>query len=135
MLAGDETAALKIRQPLRISDKHEVLRRERDRDEQWRINPKLRPAAERKTDFEVYDSGLTEEQAVAEASRCLSCGCGIGCDLCATICNVFAISFNEQIGCYEVDPDKCVGCGLCIQLCPNHNIEMLQTSDEPIPNG
>lgn len=135
MFAGDETATLKIRQPLRISDKHEVLRRERDRDEQWRINPKLRPADERKADFEVYDSGLTEEQAVAEASRCLSCGCGIGCDLCANICNVFAISFNEQIGCYEVDPEKCVGCGLCIQLCPNHNIEMLQTSDEPIPNG
>jgi NADPH-dependent glutamate synthase beta subunit-like oxidoreductase/dihydroorotate dehydrogenase len=133
-LAGD-AATLPIREPMRVSDKHEVLRRERDREEAWRINPKLRPPAERRADFEVYDLGLSEEQAVAEAGRCLACGCGVGCGLCEKICNDFAISFDTEVGCYVVDKDKCVACGMCIQRCPNHNIRMLRTSDEPIPNG
>ncbi|KKK48789.1 hypothetical protein LCGC14_3141590, partial [marine sediment metagenome] len=32
----------------------------------------------------------------------------------------------------QLDPDKCVGCGMCIWRCPNHNITMTQTSDEPV---
>jgi NADPH-dependent glutamate synthase beta subunit-like oxidoreductase/dihydroorotate dehydrogenase len=134
-LAGERNAVLPIRRPLRMSDKHEALRRERDREQAERIEPKRRDPAERAKDFEIYEQTLTEEQAVAEAGRCLACGCGIGCGLCARICNVGAITWDEQAGGYVVDETKCVACGLCIQRCPNANIEMRRTSDEPIPNG
>ena len=32
----------------------------------------------------------SKEQAIAEAGRCLNCGCGEGCQLCKTICTDFA---------------------------------------------
>ncbi len=58
-----------------------------------------------------------------EASRCLSCGCGVGCDRCETVCIYFAIKRMQDR--YSVDTEECDGCGLCAQVCPNANIEMI----------
>lgn len=44
-----------------------------------RINTTMREAAERKQDFACIECGMTEEEALAESSRCLRCdhyGCG-----------------------------------------------------------
>ncbi|PIW12888.1 MAG: hypothetical protein COW34_12680 [Armatimonadetes bacterium CG17_big_fil_post_rev_8_21_14_2_50_66_6] len=66
---------------------------------------------------------LTEEQAVAEAQRCLACGCGVGCSQCVSVCVYEAIrTVGDK---HEIDPEKCDGCGLCTHRCPNRNISMV----------
>ncbi|HJB99548.1 MAG TPA: NAD(P)-binding protein [Candidatus Flavonifractor merdavium] len=68
----------------------------------------------------------TLEDAVAEASRCLNCGCGEGCQLCKTICTDFApyVSDTDEMA---IDRSQCVACGMCFNRCPNGNIEMCST--------
>ena len=82
------------------------------------------PAAERIADFEVSERVMTEEEAQKEASRCLNCGCGEGCQLCKTICTDFA---PEIIGTdtMHIRKEECVACGMCFNRCPNGNIEMV----------
>lgn len=88
------------------------------------------PAEQRRTNFCAVSFGLTEEQAKAEASRCLGCGCHdyYECKL---------ISYAHD---YDVQPerfageqhhrnqedvnsliarntDKCILCGLCVRIC------------------
>jgi dihydroorotate dehydrogenase len=66
-----------------------------------------------------------DDAAVAEAARCLSCGCGEGCRLCETICCFFApkIVADDTL---EIDRDECVACGMCRSRCPSGNIEMIR---------
>jgi heterodisulfide reductase subunit A-like polyferredoxin len=60
-----------------------------------RVEPKARPASERRHDFaEVYE-GLTEEQAMGEAARCLSCGICSECLQCVYACRAGAIDHNQ----------------------------------------
>ena len=68
----------------------------------------------------------TIEEAIKEASRCLKCGCGEGCQLCKTICSEFAI-YNPKLDKIEIHGDECVACGMCFNRCPNKNIEMINT--------
>jgi NADPH-dependent glutamate synthase beta subunit-like oxidoreductase/dihydroorotate dehydrogenase len=49
-------------------------------------------AQDRVGNFQINTHGYTYEEAVAEAGRCLNCGCGEGCLLCVDLCNSFAIS-------------------------------------------
>jgi len=90
----------------------------------------LRSATARKADFNEYVSTMTEEDAVKEASRCLACGCGAGCAICAQICNAFAVSVDGDKMIF--DEKKCHACGMCYRRCPNQNVEMIQDSDAPI---
>ncbi|MCJ7583871.1 MAG: FAD-dependent oxidoreductase, partial [Anaerolineales bacterium] len=53
-----------------------------------------RPAAERKRDFAEVYVGLTEEEARAEAARCLSCGICSECLQCVYACRAGAIDHN-----------------------------------------
>ncbi|MEO0249851.1 MAG: hypothetical protein ABIN58_10035, partial [candidate division WOR-3 bacterium] len=60
-----------------------------------RIDMQARPAEERRRDFgEVY-IGLTEEQARAEAARCLSCGICSECLQCVYACQAHAIDHTQ----------------------------------------
>jgi len=81
-------------------------------------------AQERIKNFKMYSRVFTEEEAVAEANRCLNCGCGEGCMLCADLCNSFAISNVD--GKPEINEEECVGCGVCVWRCPNENIGMIR---------
>ena len=72
---------------------------------------------------------LTREQAVAEASRCLACGCGAGCEVCKDICKMFSYEMDAN-GRMILDEEQCVACGMCIWRCPNKNVEMIQTGTE-----
>jgi len=76
--------------------------------------------------FETYERVLTEEEAVAEASRCLNCGCGEGCQICKTICCEFAIDITQP-DILQVNEELCVACGMCFLRCPIDNIEMVNT--------
>ena len=82
------------------------------------------PADVRKASFDPYQRVMTEEEAQKEASRCLNCGCGEGCQLCKTICTDFApeIAGTDTM---HIRREECVACGMCFNRCPNGNIEMV----------
>ena len=83
-------------------------------------------ALSRVDNFEIYSRPFTETEAVTEATRCLNCGCGEGCMICADICNSFAISSVDTKP--LVDKEECVGCGICVWRCPNDNLEMIPSN-------
>ena len=79
--------------------------------------------------FTERQSGLTEEQAVAEANRCMSCGMCFECDNCVIFCPqdaVFRVKKDQQTTGRYVDTDysKCIGCHICSDVCPTGYIDM-----------
>ena len=80
--------------------------------------------AERVKNFDTFRRVMTEEEAIAEASRCLQCGCGEGCQLCKTICTDFAPEIIDA-DTMHIRKEECVACGMCFNRCPNGNIEMV----------
>jgi NADPH-dependent glutamate synthase beta subunit-like oxidoreductase/dihydroorotate dehydrogenase len=127
-LAGKD-AVLSYDMPKVMSDKEQVLNRTGNRPRAWRPKPSVVPAEKRRKNFDDYTITLTKEQAIAEASRCLICGCGAGCEICAKICKVFAYDIDHR-GRIGLDRDKCLACGMCVYRCPNKNIEIVQTGNE-----
>ena len=57
--------------------------------------PSLDPATRGRTQAEVH-VGYTEEEAVAEAERCLACGICSDCHLCETACEAHAIDYLQR---------------------------------------
>lgn len=112
------------------ADKELVIARNKKLIKRGRVPPKVRDAAARTRDFDVYLDSMTEAEAIAEASRCLRCGCSVSCGLCERICSSFAIKLHEDTQQERIDRKKCHACGMCVQLCPNRNIELVtETSD------
>ncbi len=54
------------------------------------------PLEERKGNFKEVELGYSEEQAIAEARRCLSCRRCIGCGLCLAECPMDAIVYDQK---------------------------------------
>uniref|UniRef100_UPI003F94819C FAD-dependent oxidoreductase n=1 Tax=Rhodoblastus sp. TaxID=1962975 RepID=UPI003F94819C len=81
------------------------------------------PQAARASFAEVVQ-GLSQDEAQAEAGRCLSCGNCFECDNCFAACPEQAIVRLGRGRGYRVDPDLCTGCGICFEQCPCHAIEM-----------
>jgi len=121
-LAGD-AAFLQPDPQLTPADKELALLRNRTVARRSRVPLVLRPAEARARDFRPYRRALTEAEAIAEAARCLRCGCSVTCGLCQRICSSFAIALAGNQ--YHIDKDKCHACGMCAQLCPNKNIEIV----------
>ena len=79
----------------------------------------------RQSTFDEVVQGLTEENALFEARRCLSCGNCFECDNCFGVCPdnaVIKLGGGER---YEIDYDFCKGCGICVSACPCGAIEMV----------
>lgn len=101
-----------------------------DREKCARVRMPQRSPEERKHDFEEINLGLTPEQAVAEAKRCLECGCHDYHD-CKLIryANEYDVHPERFIGdkhncpkerklvCIERDQNKCILCDLCVRVC------------------
>ena len=71
--------------------------------------------------LEVSDT-ITEDQFLAEVSRCLSCGSCLGCSQCWMYCNAGALTPRSDPGpglYFDFDADICEGCGKCVELCPS----------------
>ena len=79
--------------------------------------------------FEERIEGLTEEQAKHEGERCMSCGMCFECNNCIIFCPqdaVFKVKKSEvTVGRYvDTDYDKCIGCHICMDVCPTGYIKM-----------
>lgn len=88
------------------------------------VQPELDPAA-RVSDFDEVVKGLSADEALFEATRCLSCGNCFECDGCYGSCPEDAIVKLGKGHRYRFDYDKCTGCGTCFEQCPVHAIEMI----------
>ena len=79
--------------------------------------------------FAERTTGFSDEQAVAEAGRCMSCGMCFECDNCVIYCPqdaVFRVKKDQKTTGRYVDTDyaKCVGCHICADVCPTGYIDM-----------
>jgi len=82
-------------------------------------------AARRTQTFDEVQFGLTEENAIFEARRCLSCGNCMECDNCYGVCPDNAVVKLGPGKGYEFNYDYCKGCGVCAQECPCGHIKMI----------
>ena len=72
---------------------------------------------------------LSQEQAVAEAKRCMSCGMCFECDNCVVYCPQVAVfkvpKAKSTMGRYvDTDYGRCIGCHICMDVCPTGYIQM-----------
>jgi formate dehydrogenase major subunit len=95
-----------------------------------RVKMALESPAIRRSNFQELAYGLTEEQAVAEASRCLECGCRdyFECRL-VDYSDKYKVKPEKYAGnshhrpladkhpLITRNPDKCILCGLCARVC------------------
>lgn len=116
-------------QPYQIPAKHQVVGFERLH--RWyttqapRIQQTDLPTDLRIGNFDEVKAGLTEQQALFEAQRCLSCGNCFECDGCFGACPQNAIIKLGAGKRYEFNYDLCTGCAVCFEQCPCHAIEMI----------
>ncbi|MGD0055383.1 MAG: NAD(P)-binding protein [Acidimicrobiales bacterium] len=80
--------------------------------------------ARRQSSFDEIVGGLTEQNALFEARRCLSCGNCFECDNCFGVCPDNAV-LKLGDGRYQFDLDFCKGCGICAAECPCGAIDMV----------
>ena len=113
-----------------ISEREVSERDFADREKIARVAMPQRPADERRRDFGEVNLGLSEEAAMAEAKRCLECGCHDFAD-CKLIKYAnelktdtkrlrgeFHPGFVEKkLVCIERNQRKCITCNLCVRVC------------------
>ena len=79
--------------------------------------------------FEERIKPLSEEQAIKEGERCMSCGICFECDNCVIFCPqdaIFRVPKDKRaVGRYvDTDYTKCIGCHICQDVCPTGYIQM-----------
>ena len=113
-----------------ISKRDEATIDYSDREKQSRINPKVLPADVRNKNFDEVSLGFTEDEAKAEANRCLECGCReyYKCKL-LKVAQLYDINpdrfkgempqkySRDENAFIERNTSKCILCGLCVRSC------------------
>jgi NADPH-dependent glutamate synthase beta subunit-like oxidoreductase/Pyruvate/2-oxoacid:ferredoxin oxidoreductase delta subunit len=92
-----------------------------------RAEEKQTPVEEAIKGFGETTTTITFDEAVAEASRCMSCGLCFGCDQCRIFCPREAIerSYKRPKGKFmHTDYTRCNGCHVCHEACPVDYIQM-----------
>ncbi len=79
--------------------------------------------------FDARLKALSEEQAIGEGERCMSCGLCFECDNCVIYCPQDAVyrikKSDRSVGRYvDTDYTRCIGCHICSDVCPTGYIEM-----------
>lgn len=119
-------------------------------DEQSRIPIPSLPT-DRRIGLSEVELGFSEEEARAEAARCLRCFLDIQldvdscvlCGLCADVCPVDLISLvpSEDVGglpggtALLLDESRCIRCALCIDRCPPKALSMGMWTGVGVPQS
>ena len=72
--------------------------------------------------------GISEDDLLAEASRCFSCGSCFGCEQCWMFCTArnYTRLADARPGAYfSLSLDACKDCGKCIEVCPCGFLEVV----------
>ena len=86
--------------------------------------------AKRRKGFEPVELGLSKEEALNEAQRCLGLrGCE-SCEICSLFCPDLCITRDEKAGEVLIDLDYCKGCGICAAVCPKGAIAMVLEEED-----
>jgi 2-oxoacid:acceptor oxidoreductase delta subunit (pyruvate/2-ketoisovalerate family) len=88
------------------------------------VRPQLE-IARRTSSVDEVQGGLTEDNALFEARRCLSCGNCFECDNCYGVCPDNAVIKLGAGKRFQFNYDYCKGCGVCVAECPCGAIEMV----------
>jgi NADPH-dependent glutamate synthase beta subunit-like oxidoreductase len=80
---------------------------------------------EKRMHFQLFEKGLTLNEAIEEAKRCLTCGPCLSCKAC------ISIGFEKSLYAVEVDEEKCSGCGTCVYVC-NYDAAHLVDRDDKL---
>ena len=89
--------------------------------------PAQLPAAGRREGFAEVVGPLTAEAARKEAARCMICGM---CGNCSACLETFGCpAFYLRDGQILIDEALCVGCGVCVEFCPNGAIRVRASGD------
>jgi 2-oxoacid:acceptor oxidoreductase delta subunit (pyruvate/2-ketoisovalerate family) len=78
----------------------------------------------------VGEPGLSPEEAVREAERCLGLRDCESCDLCSLLCPELCVTRDEKTEEVRIDLDYCKGCGICAAVCPKGAIQMVLEKEE-----
>ncbi len=144
---ADATAERRPGKMTIVEDFHRMMDRY---DEQQRVPIPSIPT-DRRIGLAEVDLGFTEEQARAEAARCLRCFLNIQldvescvlCALCADVCPVDIISLvpSETIGALGggtvlmLDEERCIRCALCVERCPPNALSMGMWTGVGVPES
>lgn len=79
--------------------------------------------------FDERMMGLSENETIAEAKRCMSCGLCFECDNCVVFCPQEAVKRTPKkestTGRYVyTEYSRCIGCHICADVCPTGYINM-----------
>lgn len=88
------------------------------------VRPQL-DLVRRQTTFDEVQLGLTEENALFEARRCMSCGNCFECDNCYGVCPDNAVIKLGPGKRFQINYEYCKGCGICANECPCGAIDMV----------
>lgn len=81
------------------------------------------PAEQRGMETEI-ELGLGEEQALAEAKRCMSCGMCMDCETCWMYCTNSCFVKLPKGEHYKIKLELCNGCKKCAEQCPCGYIDL-----------
>ncbi len=92
---------------------------ETDRHERQRL-----PVEQRDLDTEIEQS-LSQDDAVEEAKRCMSCGMCMDCESCWMYCTNNCFVRLPKGDHYSIKMDLCNGCKKCAEGCPTGYLELI----------
>ena len=78
-----------------------------------------------KNNYNEINQGFDEEKVLREAHRCFHCGTCNFCKNCVIYCPDGVIFIDEGSANVTIDYDYCKGCGVCVNECPRHALEMI----------